>query len=218
VNRLLKGYFTVAQDAALRCQWAVLMSLRADRYRERAAEAKDRAAQEKTPSIKSAYEEVARSWLLLAEEMEWTERRGSSRRDEDMSRRARERSGRQSVVRGERGPRGPRLQLQKVSEVQRELKSQRIFACPRAAERGPRIFPPPGTLAMGNAVSRSRGRKRVALAQQLAAHRQLQQPEAEPSGPLKVVDVMLVLKLGGLGKWAKSSALLSCGVAFGTVL
>jgi hypothetical protein len=60
-------------------------SLRADRYRERAAEAKDRAAQEKTPSIKSAYEEVARSWLLLAEEMEWTERRGSSRRDEDMS-------------------------------------------------------------------------------------------------------------------------------------
>jgi hypothetical protein len=71
---------------------------------------------------------------------------------------------------------------------------------------------------MGNAVSGSRGRKRVALAQQLAAHRQLQQPEAEPSGPLKVVDVMLVLKLGGLGKWAKSSALLSCGVAFGTVL
>jgi hypothetical protein len=70
---------------------------------------------------------------------------------------------------------------------------------------------------MGNAVSGSRGRERVALAQ-LAAHRQLQQPEAEPSGPLKVVDVMLVLKLGGLGKWAKSSALLSCGVAFGTVL
>ena len=62
------------------------------------------------------------------------------------------------------------------------------------------------------------GCKRVALAQQLAAHRQLQQPEAEPSGPLEIVDVMLVLKLGGLGKWAKSSALLSYGDAFGMVL
>jgi hypothetical protein len=71
---------------------------------------------------------------------------------------------------------------------------------------------------MGNALSGSRGFKRVALAQQLAAHRQLQQPEAEPSGPLEIVDVMLVLNLGGLGKWAKSSASLSCGVAFGTVL
>ena len=34
----------------------------------------------------------------------------------------------------------------------------------------------------------------------------------------EIVDVMLVLKMGGLGKWAKSSALLSCGVAFGMVL
>jgi hypothetical protein len=75
----------------------------------------------------------------------------------------------------------------------------------RRGKRGPQIFrtPRPG---------------RVALAQQLAAHRQPQQPEAEPSGPLEIVDVVLVLKLGGLGKWAKSSALLSCGVAFGTVL
>jgi hypothetical protein len=71
---------------------------------------------------------------------------------------------------------------------------------------------------MGNALSGSQGRKRVALAQQFAAHRQLQQPEAEPSGLLEIVDIMLVLKLGGLGKWAKSSALLSCGVAFGRVL
>ena len=62
------------------------------------------------------------------------------------------------------------------------------------------------------------GRKRVAPAQQVAAHRQPQQPEAEPSGPLEIVDVVRVMKLGGLGKWAKSSALLSCGVAFGTVL
>jgi hypothetical protein len=112
-------------------------------------------------------ERIRRSGAQLAatcQEMEWTERRGSSRRDEDMSRRARERSGRQSVVRGERGPRGPRLQLQKVSEVQRELKSQRIFACPRAAERGPRISPRPGrwlwatrlAVAEGASVLRSR--------------------------------------------------------------
>ena len=40
--------------------------------------------------------------------------------------------------------------------------------------------------------------------------------EAEPSGPLEIV--VVVLRLGGLGEWAKSSALLSCGVAFGTVL
>jgi hypothetical protein len=76
----------------------------------------------------------------------------------------------------------------------------------------------PENFAMGNALSGSRGCKHVALAQQLAAHRQLQQPEAEPSGPLEIVDVMLELKMGGLGKWAKSSALLSCGVAFGRVL
>jgi hypothetical protein len=89
----------------------------------------------------------------------------------------------------------------------------------RRGKRGPRIFetaPPPGTFAMGNALSGSRGRKRVALAQQLAAHRQTQQPKAEPSGPLEIVDV--VLKLGGLGKWAKSCVLLSCGAAFGTML
>jgi len=68
---------------------------------------------------------------------------------------------------------------------------------------------------MGNALSGSRLSQRVALAQQLVAHRQPQQPEEEPSGPLEIVDVVLI---GGLGKWAKSSALLSCGVAFGTVL
>src|SRR5215831_16612422 len=40
-----------------------------------------RAAQTSSPSIKSAFEEVARGWLLLAEQMEWVERQGSSRRD-----------------------------------------------------------------------------------------------------------------------------------------
>ena len=63
---------------------------------------------------------------------------------------------------------------------------------------------------MGNALSGSRGRKRVAPAQQLAAHRQLQQPEAEPSGPLEIVDVMLILKLGD---WGNGPNLLLCSLA-----
>jgi hypothetical protein len=61
------------------------MSSRSDEYRHRAAEAKNRAAQTKSLSIKSAFEEVARSWLQLAEQMEWLDRQGSSRRDEDTS-------------------------------------------------------------------------------------------------------------------------------------
>jgi hypothetical protein len=62
-----------------------LPSSRSDEYRQRAAEAKNRAAQTSSPSIKSAFEEVARGWLLLAEQMEWIEGRRSSRRDEDTS-------------------------------------------------------------------------------------------------------------------------------------
>jgi hypothetical protein len=42
------------------------MSVQADVYRQKAADAKDRAAQAKNPSIKSAFEEVANGWLLLA--------------------------------------------------------------------------------------------------------------------------------------------------------
>jgi hypothetical protein len=61
------------------------MSSRSDQYRWRAAEAKNRAAQTSSPSLKSAFEEVARDWLLLAEQMEWIERRTSSLRDEDTS-------------------------------------------------------------------------------------------------------------------------------------
>jgi hypothetical protein len=53
-------------------------------YRQRAAEAKNRAAQTTSPSIKSAFEEVARGWLLLAEQTEWIELT-SSLRDEDTS-------------------------------------------------------------------------------------------------------------------------------------
>jgi hypothetical protein len=46
------------------------MSLRADRYRQRAAEAKDRAAQAQNPFIKSAFENVAATWIALAEQVE----------------------------------------------------------------------------------------------------------------------------------------------------
>jgi hypothetical protein len=47
------------------------MSLRADMYRQKAAEAKQSAAKAKDPSVKSAFQEVARGWLVLAEQMEW---------------------------------------------------------------------------------------------------------------------------------------------------
>jgi hypothetical protein len=51
----------------------------------RADDAKNRAAQTSSPYIKSAFEDVARGWLLLAEQMEWIEGRKSSLRDEDTS-------------------------------------------------------------------------------------------------------------------------------------
>jgi hypothetical protein len=58
------------------------MSSRSDEYRERAVEAKNRAARTSDLSIKSAFEEVARGWLLLAEQMEWIEGRRSSLRED----------------------------------------------------------------------------------------------------------------------------------------
>jgi hypothetical protein len=62
------------------------MSSRSDEYRQRAAEAKNRAAQTRDPSIKNAFEEVARGWLLLAEQMEWIDRHRSPERDEENNR------------------------------------------------------------------------------------------------------------------------------------
>jgi uncharacterized membrane protein len=44
-----------------------------------------------------------------------------------------------------------------------------------------------------------RGFKRVAPAQQVAAHCNLSSLEAEPSGPLEILDVVLVLRLGDWG-------------------
>jgi hypothetical protein len=42
-------------------------------YRERAAEARRRAAETHDPSIKGAYEQMARDWATLAEQVEWIE-------------------------------------------------------------------------------------------------------------------------------------------------
>jgi hypothetical protein len=47
------------------------MSLRADMYRQKAAEAKQSAAKATNPSIKRAFEEVAAGWLALAEQLDW---------------------------------------------------------------------------------------------------------------------------------------------------
>jgi hypothetical protein len=44
------------------------MSLRADIYRQKAAEAKQSAARARIPSIKQAFEEVANGWVVLAEQ------------------------------------------------------------------------------------------------------------------------------------------------------
>jgi len=51
------------------------MSLRADMYRQRAAEAKQSAAQAKNPSLRRAFEDVAHGWLVLAEQIEWMDSR-----------------------------------------------------------------------------------------------------------------------------------------------
>jgi hypothetical protein len=40
-------------------------------YRQKAAEAKNRAALASNPHVKSAFTEVARAWLVLAEQIEW---------------------------------------------------------------------------------------------------------------------------------------------------
>jgi hypothetical protein len=50
------------------------MSLRADRYRQRADDAKHRAAQAKDLSIESAFEHVAAVWTALAEQVERIDR------------------------------------------------------------------------------------------------------------------------------------------------
>jgi hypothetical protein len=58
------------------------MSPRSDMYRARAAEAKNRAMQTSNPHVKTAFEEMARAWLLLAEQMEWMDRQEETREGE----------------------------------------------------------------------------------------------------------------------------------------
>jgi hypothetical protein len=58
------------------------MSPRSDIYRQRAAEAKTRAVQTSNPHVKTAFQEVARAWLLVAEQMEWLERQEETREGE----------------------------------------------------------------------------------------------------------------------------------------
>jgi len=58
------------------------MSQRSDMYRQRAADAKNRATQTNNPHVKSAFKEVARGWLLLAEQMEWMDRQEEAKEGE----------------------------------------------------------------------------------------------------------------------------------------
>jgi len=62
------------------------MSSLADMYRQRAAEAKKSSARASNPSVKSAFQEVARGWLVLAEQMEWIDRQRSTLGDEENNR------------------------------------------------------------------------------------------------------------------------------------
>jgi hypothetical protein len=54
------------------------MLSRADIYRQKAAEIKQSAARAKDPSTKRAFEEVARGWLLLAEQIAWMDSQKAS--------------------------------------------------------------------------------------------------------------------------------------------
>src|SRR5262249_27585212 len=79
-QHLSHGSVNLRNRSVLQC--SPCMSSRSDEYRQKAVEAKNRAAQTSSRPIKRAFQEVARNWLLLAEQMEWLDRQGSSRRDE----------------------------------------------------------------------------------------------------------------------------------------
>jgi hypothetical protein len=48
-------------------------------YRRRGLSAKQRAAESTIPSVKEAFKDVARHWLMLAERVEWRERQYNSK-------------------------------------------------------------------------------------------------------------------------------------------
>ena len=72
-------------SAAAPAECSPYMSSWADVYRQRAADAKKRAAQAKDLSVKKAFEELARGWLVLAEQMEWMDRQRSTDEENDRS-------------------------------------------------------------------------------------------------------------------------------------
>jgi hypothetical protein len=57
--------------------WFPMPSL-ADMYRQKAAEIKRKARRAQNPSAKRAFEEVARAWLLLAEQIAWMDTQKAS--------------------------------------------------------------------------------------------------------------------------------------------
>jgi hypothetical protein len=62
-------------ETASSVQRSPYLSSRADTYRQRAADAKERAAQAKDPSIGIAFEYEAAFWLGLAEQLNWIGRK-----------------------------------------------------------------------------------------------------------------------------------------------
>jgi hypothetical protein len=69
-------------------QRSTYMSSRADIYRQRAADAKNRATQAKDLFIKSAFEHVAAGWVALAEQAERIDREKFPVRDEKITARS----------------------------------------------------------------------------------------------------------------------------------
>src|SRR5262249_58628203 len=62
--------------------WRDQMSSRAEYYRGRGIEALQRAAQATKPEIRLAFEEVASGWFVLAEQVDWLDRRRHSAPEE----------------------------------------------------------------------------------------------------------------------------------------
>jgi hypothetical protein len=77
-NAAACAWFGEFEEASRLSKCLPCMSLRADVYRQKAAEAKQSAAQAKNPSMKRAFEEVAAGWLVLAEQMEWMDSQTAS--------------------------------------------------------------------------------------------------------------------------------------------
>jgi hypothetical protein len=82
-NSILASVAEAGPSSAAACRVFALYVITADVYRQRAADAKKRAAQAKDLSVKKAFEEVAKGWLALAEQMEWMDRQRSTDEEND---------------------------------------------------------------------------------------------------------------------------------------